>query len=106
MKPTYEEWFASKPPEIQEAIRRFPGDTCYRLKSVPGHYLLEGYTESNPVTLTVFHASDSTLPGIKVFGIPAEDLEHCGCGKADPPTDKQIKRMRARLKVERETRQN
>jgi hypothetical protein len=86
-------WANTRPPVIRDAVLAHPPG-CYRLKSCGGHYLLHSYSEPDPpeyptVTVTVYHGRDSNRPGFSVFGISVDDLEWCGCGKWEPPTEEQ-----------------
>jgi len=82
-------WYNSRPPVIQEAMREFRPDTCYKLKDTRGHYHLRSYiepeSEGYSVGITVCHLEDSwgcdplTRTTIEVFDLTTDDLIHCGC---------------------------
>jgi len=86
------DWFDTRPPHVQEVIRKIPPDFCYRLKDTRGHYSLHSYSEhkDKTVTLKIVHLDDSwgndpSPDGkrIMVFGIAPEDLIPCKCGKGE-----------------------
>lgn len=76
-----DEWLEDRPQVIQEMARKYPPWHCYRHPpSGPhGHYVIYSYAENGSVTL--IHGSDSFLPAMQVFGIPADDLVVCDCGQ-------------------------
>lgn len=74
-------WIESRPACVQEAFKKCPPTTCYRLKGRKGHYALYSYDEEKDgtVTVKVDHLDDSWGYGLRVFGIALDDLERCGC---------------------------
>lgn len=79
-------WFQSRPPIIQEAIRRYPGHRTYVMPKTNQIVQLHSYSEpeqeGGEVTVTVdvlgrTDCPDETWPLIqrRVFGIPLSDLE-------------------------------
>lgn len=47
--------------------------------------------------VTKLHGSDSSSPGIAVFGMDPHKLIRCGCGNWKPPTEWQIAKMRRKI---------
>lgn len=96
-----EKWCAARPPRVAELARRFPPWNCYRSKENPRmHYTIYSIGEpkepDGPMTLTLVHGADSTLPGVSTFGHP-EQLIVCNCGHWQPPTEAQQEAMREHL---------
>ena len=83
-------WLETLPPIVRALAERFDSDVCYRLTSTSdkGHYIIVTYASNG--TLTMAHGRDSFDPGMTVFGVPADDVLLCGCGKWEPPTKAQI----------------
>lgn len=81
----YEEWLATRPPNIQAAARQTPLHNCYRdrARAAQSHYMLTGYKDTpgvptEPVTGIVVHGADSYLPGVSVNGFDLSELVLCG----------------------------
>lgn len=95
-----QEWLAERPAAVQEAIAKAPPwIPCYGMKDSEGHYQIHSYDENagQPVTLKLVHGSDSTAPGVAVFGISPDDMIPCGCGGWLWPTPDQIAATKQRL---------
>lgn len=77
-------WLATLPMAVKETALAYPPD-CYRERARPQtHYALLSYDEdkkTGAVSLTLGHGSDSTLPGVQVFGATPNTVDRCGCGK-------------------------
>lgn len=83
----WEEWVATRPPNVQEVARKFPPWNTYLLKKTGQHLQLVSYDEPNDpaaeVTLTVNVWRPEFPPGEvaselfqrTVFGVHASDLE-------------------------------
>lgn len=67
------EWIESRPKKVQNAIKRYPPEFCYRSKRLKlAHYRLYSYDENRKgevKTVKVIHLDDSFLPGYMVFGV-------------------------------------
>jgi hypothetical protein len=76
-----EEWICSRPPKVQEAIRKCPPDRLYRMKS--GHRCtIYSYSEdaiTGDVTLIVDVTGEfnRVLFGRRVFGVAVDELAEC-----------------------------
>jgi hypothetical protein len=72
----WEEWFASRPPVIQDMIRRYPATRLYRMAD--GHRAtIYSYAEDGTVTVNVTGEYNRVLFSRQVFGIPIETLVEC-----------------------------
>jgi hypothetical protein len=108
----FEAWIASRPARVQAVIRAYPAidedgePVCYRMTTnATAHMTIRSYDEPKddmPVTLTIIHGRDSSLPGVATFGQPPEVLVPCGCGKWRWPTPEQL--AATRRKIERRMR--
>src|SRR5262245_36004869 len=97
-------WLEDRPPQIREAAKRCPPWNCYRLRgqSPRGHYIIYSYDEpqdGSPVQVTLDHGGDSHSPGIRVFGNTVDDLDPCGCGQWEAPTDQQMAKTRMKIQM-------
>lgn len=100
MLTSWELWLSERP-EIEPIARKLPPWNCYRQRGQPhGHYSIESYNPNGTVTLN--HGRDSTLPGMQVFGVPAEQIEACGCRRWQWPTHKQAAAVRRHVELTRD----
>lgn len=67
----FETWVASRPPKIQEMIRKYPPRTPYRLNDDDDEYYIYSYSEDGTVTLT--RVCDG-VPLWNVFGVDPAGL--------------------------------
>jgi hypothetical protein len=100
-------WLDERPERVAAVARRYPPLTetvrplCYRSTEDPRyHYTILSYGEptdsdDKPVTMTLIHGHDSTLPGVATFGQDPSQLIACGCGQWKPPTPEQARRTHA-----------
>ena len=96
----FEAWLATRPPAVAAAVRAHPPESCYRMSGSAGHYMIYSYGEpanGGPITVTLIHGTDSTLPGVSVFGIDPSTLTPCGCGNLEWPRPEQIEKTKKRI---------
>lgn len=93
-----EEFISSRPPRVAAVMRRYPAAICYRSTQNPKfHYTLYSVSEPKgtgdddnlPITVTLVHGRDSTLPGTATFGQDPDQLIRCNCGNWEGPTEDQ-----------------
>lgn len=89
----FEAWLLERP-QIADMAHKYPPSTCYRVQG-RGHYTIYSYADNQTVTLS--HGADSSLPGVQVFGVPASDLEPCGCGGWEWPSVEQAEATKQRI---------
>jgi hypothetical protein len=108
----WDDWVAALPEAVREVALRFPMTSCVRMRDNHGHYRVIAYANPKhtpemliaglppgPVLMTLAHGRDSYLPGLGVFGITADELELCGCGKWQPPTRAQMDATQSYVKA-------
>lgn len=111
------EWAATRPERIAEVARKYPPTRCYRSTQNPlFHYTLRSFSEptdgkgnpllDHPITCTLVHGSDSTLPGVATFGQDPEQLIDCCCGNWKWPTQKQADETHAFMMARKREREN
>jgi len=78
----WQEWLATRPPNIRRVAEQFDPWTLYQLKST-GHrvtiHSFSGENDVGPVTITVSVTGQFNIVGFErnVFGIKPEDLVEC-----------------------------
>lgn len=84
------EFLATLPPHIRAVAEKYPMTRCYRsTQNQRFHYKIhsyDGYGPGSPVTVTLVHGADSTLPGVGAIGQPPDQLIACDCGNWRMPT--------------------
>lgn len=94
----------SLPRVVREICEAYPPWTCYRMVDSPGHYAIVAYDPTPSlaepyVMLRLAHGSDSTAPGVAVFGIRPDSVTECGCGKWEEPTPAQARETAERMRA-------
>jgi hypothetical protein len=75
---SYEGWVASRPPIVQEVIKKYPPNLLYRLTTTDQIVTIYSYSEDGTVTVDVDHDLNPDKPaGVTVFGIDPDDLVEC-----------------------------
>ena len=82
----FDEWVASRPPVVQEIIRKLPPDRLYRMKSTGHRVTLIAYAEDGTVRVNVSGQFNFVMFDRQVFGVKADDLEECDLPKAGEQT--------------------
>lgn len=103
----FADWLAQLPEHVRNVALSLPNydpetsrPICYRHAENPRwHFTIGAYSTSDPVTVTLIHGRDSTLPGVAGFGQDPANLRPCHCGQWLPPTDSQTKFVQRRLKA-------
>jgi hypothetical protein len=73
----WNDWVATRPPEVQELCRRLPPDRLYRMKSTGQRVTLLSYSENGTVRVSVSGDYNFVTFERQVFGVNADDLEEC-----------------------------
>lgn len=81
----WQEWVATRPPEVQALCIRLPPDRLYRMKSTGNRVTLYSYSENDTVTVNVLAAYNALTFERQVFGISPDDLEECELPGQDEP---------------------
>lgn len=81
----FDEWAESRPPEVQELIRRLPPDRLYRMKSTGSRVTLIAYAEDGTVRVNITGEFNAVVFERQVFGVKADDLEECELPKEGEP---------------------
>jgi hypothetical protein len=104
----YEEWVQALPEFARATARSYPTWQCYRSVKSPAlhHFKIYSYDyDPNdltvPISATVMHGSDSSLPGVAVQQYSLSLLVVCGCGGWKGPTDWQVMKMERKLGLQK-----
>ena len=73
----FDEWVASKPPLIQEMIKKCPPNLLYMNRQSGHRMTIVSYSENGTVTAAVTGEYNQCAFERNVFGIPLVDLEEC-----------------------------
>ncbi len=76
-KELLEEWAKTRPPLIQDMIKRYPAFKLWRLKPSGHRVVIYAYNESGTVTVSVSGLYNRVLFERNVFGVSLDDLEEC-----------------------------
>ena len=79
----YDDWYNSRPPVIQEMIKKYPINKLYRLKSTGQRVTIYSYSENGTVKVNITGQFNFVTFSRRVFGIPTIDLEECDLPKSD-----------------------
>lgn len=93
----YQKWVRDGLPQHAAKILKFfpTFPQCVRLVGQSGHFVIHSFNGGlEGPTVTIVHGSDSSLPGVGVFGVNLEDVLPCDCGTWKPATAEQIEQSR------------
>lgn len=92
----WDEWVASRPPEVQELCKRLPPDRLYRMSPNGERVTVFSYNEDGTVTVEIRAEYNMVVFERNVFGVKPDDLEECDlpspneCGVALLTEDEEI----------------
>ena len=78
-----EEWIATRPPIIQDLVKRFPPDRLYLLKTSNHRVTITAYSEGGTLTVDVTGKYNRIIFDRQVFGINPDNLEECDLPSGD-----------------------